>query len=125
MKTRRFLSLVVALFSWAEKDVSFVCSALSNETCYKAPKISQADLSKIANGGVAVLPNFVPQDLVERMRTDAKQLKAKGAFRPDGLSNYAKGDTNHPGMWPSWGITRHDYNLTTFWRNCEHSWRPT
>ena len=98
MKTRRFLSLVVALFSWAEKDVSYVCSALSNETCYKAPKISQADLSKIANGGVAVLPNFVPQDLVERMRTDAKQLKAKGAFRPDGLSNYAKGDTKQQGF---------------------------
>mmetsp|Transcript_14515 Transcript_14515/g.22156 ORF Transcript_14515/g.22156 Transcript_14515/m.22156 type:complete len:399 (-) Transcript_14515:291-1487(-) len=93
----RFLSLVVALFSWAEKDASLFASALSSST-KATPTISKADMDKIANGGVAVLPNFVPQDLVERMRTDAKQLKKKGAFRPDGLSNYAKGNSDQQGF---------------------------
>jgi len=52
-------------------------------------RISQENIAKIANGGVAVLPNFVPPDLVERLRTDAKTLQKQGHFRPDGLTNDA------------------------------------
>ena len=35
------------------------------------------------------------------MRDDAKRLKGKGAFRPDGLSNYAKGNSDQQGFTPS------------------------
>eukprot|EP00584_Thalassiosira_punctigera_P016008 CAMPEP_0172562188 /NCGR_PEP_ID=MMETSP1067-20121228/95926_1 /TAXON_ID=265564 ORGANISM="Thalassiosira punctigera, Strain Tpunct2005C2" /NCGR_SAMPLE_ID=MMETSP1067 /ASSEMBLY_ACC=CAM_ASM_000444 /LENGTH=380 /DNA_ID=CAMNT_0013352371 /DNA_START=21 /DNA_END=1163 /DNA_ORIENTATION=+ len=96
-QTQRFLCLMVALFSWAEKDVNAL-SAAASATKASPSMLSEADVAKIANGGVAVLPGFVPPDLVERMRADAKKLKAKGAFRPDGLSNYARGNSDQQGF---------------------------
>jgi len=83
--------LVVTLFSW---DDAFALST----TKASLPTISQTDVDKIANGGVAVLPDFFTNDLVERMRTDAQQLQKQGAFRPDGLSNYAKGNSDQQGF---------------------------
>ncbi len=102
-QTSRFICLVVALFSCVEQDASqhYYASALSASTSKTAASpslLSEIDVAKIANGGVAVLPGFVPADLVERMRIDAKKLKANGAFRPDGLSNYAKGTSDKQGF---------------------------
>jgi Rps23 Pro-64 3,4-dihydroxylase Tpa1-like proline 4-hydroxylase len=115
---RRFFCLLVALFSWVEKD-TLLASALSASTAgdrgtlatttttttttttiasTNSAQISKADVVKIANGGVAVLPEFVPSDLVRRMRIDAQQLKRKGAFRPDGLTNNALGNSNQQGF---------------------------
>jgi hypothetical protein len=42
-----------------------------------------------ARGGVAVIPNFIPKDLVKAMRTDARNLFEAGYFQPDGLTNTA------------------------------------
>lgn len=107
----------MALFSWVEKDALFAnaFSALTPDqgtltattivaaaaTTTTSPLLSRSAVAKIANGGVAVLPGFVPADMVERMRTDAQQLQKKGAFRPDGLTNYALGGSNQQGFTPS------------------------
>ena len=98
-QTQRFLCLVVALFSCVEKDISALSAEASTATkASPTCMLSEDDVAKISNGGVAVLPGFVPQDLVERMRADAKKLKAKGEFRPDGLSNYARGNSDQQGF---------------------------
>ena len=97
----RFLCSVVGLVLWVEHDASLFASALptaDTKAICSAQSLSQADFDNIANGGVAVLRDFVPRDLVERMRADAEQLKKKGAFRPDGLSNYAKGNSDQQGF---------------------------
>jgi len=100
--------LVVALFSWTEKDGVPVAQAFSSisptdttTTTTRAntdPLISQEDVAKISNGGVAVISNFVPPDLVERMRKDASELKKQGQFRPDGLTNNALGGSRQQGF---------------------------
>jgi Rps23 Pro-64 3,4-dihydroxylase Tpa1-like proline 4-hydroxylase len=101
----RSLCLLVALFSWVEKDALFANAlsavATTSTSTLPSPLLSSSDVAKIANGGVAVLPGFVPADLVERMRADAKQLQKKGAFRPDGLTNYALGDSEKQGFTPA------------------------
>jgi Rps23 Pro-64 3,4-dihydroxylase Tpa1-like proline 4-hydroxylase len=56
--------------------------------------ISSEDINKIALGGVAVISNFVPTDLVNKMRNDAISLQSNGYFRADGLSNKALGSRN-------------------------------
>ena len=116
----RFVCLFIAFFScWIEKDgvhynVAHAFSSSSAETsttdngttCDAAAAaaaatsllISQEDVTKISNGGVAVISNFVPPDLVARMRKDAKELKKQGEFRPDGLTNKALGDSNKQGF---------------------------
>jgi Rps23 Pro-64 3,4-dihydroxylase Tpa1-like proline 4-hydroxylase len=43
----------------------------------------------MAHGGVAVLPQWLPDDLATRMRRDAQSLFAAGYFVPDGLTNTA------------------------------------
>ena len=68
----------------------------NNNNCW----ISSEDVRKIALGEVAVIPNFVPNELVTRMRKDAQQLQKNGYFRPDGLSNYSKGGTKSQGFTP-------------------------
>jgi len=106
----RSLCLLVILLSWVEKDTLFAnalaataatTSTSTSTTTLTSPLLSRSDVAKIANGGVAVLPGFVPADLVERMRADAKQLQKKGAFRPDGLTNYALGDSEKQGFTPT------------------------
>eukprot|EP00537_Pseudo-nitzschia_pungens_P018361 CAMPEP_0172403536 /NCGR_PEP_ID=MMETSP1061-20121228/59683_1 /TAXON_ID=37318 /ORGANISM="Pseudo-nitzschia pungens, Strain cf. pungens" /LENGTH=174 /DNA_ID=CAMNT_0013137981 /DNA_START=152 /DNA_END=673 /DNA_ORIENTATION=- len=73
--------------------VSCFAEALSSTssagTCASTSLLSQETVATIANGGVAVLQGFVPPDLVERLRADAKNLQKKGHFRPDGLTNNA------------------------------------
>ncbi|OEU12156.1 hypothetical protein FRACYDRAFT_244417 [Fragilariopsis cylindrus CCMP1102] len=56
--------------------------------------LSSEDINKIALGGVAVIANFVPSDLINRMRKDAISLQKNGHFRADGLSNKALGSRN-------------------------------
>lgn len=38
---------------------------------------------------MAVIPNFLPKDLVTAMRADARNLFEAGTFQPDGLTNTA------------------------------------
>lgn len=46
-------------------------------------------MTTISRGGVAIIPNFLSSDLVDRMRADAKTLFRDGYFVPDGLTNTA------------------------------------
>ena len=63
-----------------------------------SPILSSAHITTIANGGVAILPNFVPPTLVTKLRKDATLLQSQGHFRPDGLTNNAKGNANKQGF---------------------------
>lgn len=51
--------------------------------------LSSNDLQRIAHGGVAIIPNFLPPHLTSSLRNDATQLFALNQFRPDGLTNTA------------------------------------
>jgi len=51
--------------------------------------LTHSDVQTIARGGVAVIPNFLPKDLVTAMRADARNLFEAGTFQPDGLTNTA------------------------------------
>eukprot|EP00536_Pseudo-nitzschia_multiseries_P013218 jgi/Psemu1/210934/e_gw1.548.12.1 len=108
---RHVVCFLIALASWrfvveTNDDygtVSLVAEALSTTTnsnsnsaattCASAsstqPLLSPESVANIASGGVAVLRGFVPPDLVERLRADARSLQQKGHFRPDGLTNNA------------------------------------
>ena len=102
---------MLLLLSWIEKD-ALVADALSasttdpstgstpttTATATFSPRIPAADVDRIASGGVAVLPGFVPADLVRRMRTDARKLQSDGFFRPDGLTNNALGGSQQQGF---------------------------
>jgi len=52
--------------------------------------LSDGALTAIARGRVYVEPNWIPPALVSAMCSDAKLLKARGMFSPDGLTNTAK-----------------------------------
>lgn len=101
----RFLCWAAFLLSWADAlAVALPPSppkAIPTATTAAAATplvVPPSDVSTVANGGVAVLPDFFSPDLMSRMRTDARQLQKRGAFRPDGLSNYAKGDSDAQGF---------------------------
>jgi Rps23 Pro-64 3,4-dihydroxylase Tpa1-like proline 4-hydroxylase len=51
--------------------------------------LSNHDIQRIAHGGVAIIPNFLPPHLTHALRNDAKQLFILNQFRPDGLTNTA------------------------------------
>jgi len=51
--------------------------------------IGSDHVKTIALGGVAVIPNWLPPDLVARMRHDVGKLFEDGYFTPDGLTNTA------------------------------------
>lgn len=61
-------------------------------------KLSATNIEEIERGGVVVIPNWLPNDLITRMRNDAKQLFADGLFRPDGLTNTALGKPERQGF---------------------------
>jgi len=52
--------------------------------------LTQNDIQKIARGGVAIIPDFIPDELVSALRKDARFLFNNGDFQPDGLTNTAK-----------------------------------
>lgn len=52
--------------------------------------ISTDDIRTISQGGVAVLPNWLPPHLIQSMRADARNLFKTGQFQPDGLTNTAR-----------------------------------
>jgi len=45
-------------------------------------------LGKISRGGVAIIPDFVPSELVTALRADSRYLFKNGQFTPDGLVCY-------------------------------------
>ncbi|KAK1739907.1 2OG-Fe(II) oxygenase family protein [Skeletonema marinoi] len=75
------------------------CCALSSNTAAattttttnscSSPLISTEDIQKISQGGVAIIPNWLPPHLITAMHDDAQQLFQDGQFRPDGLTNTA------------------------------------
>ena len=58
--------------------------------------LSNDDIRRIAHGGVAIMPNFLPPHLTRALRDDAEELFALDQFRPDGLTNTALLRTNAP-----------------------------
>jgi hypothetical protein len=71
-------------------------STLSSPSTYRL--IEPTHIEQIERGGVAVIPNWLPSDLITRMRNDAKKLFAEGLFRPDGLTNTALGKPEKQGF---------------------------
>jgi len=51
--------------------------------------LTQSDVQSIDRGGIAVIPDFIPGDLVTSLRKDARFLFENGDFQPDGLTNTA------------------------------------
>jgi hypothetical protein len=51
--------------------------------------VASRHLDIIAHGGVAILPNWLPEDLTNNMKRDARVLFDAGFFTPDGLTNTA------------------------------------
>lgn len=69
----------------------FVTSALvvSTNALTTSNLLTPTDVHKIAHGGVAVVENFLPPELVKSLRVDARSLFESGNFQPDGLTNTA------------------------------------
>ena len=61
----------------------------NNEQQY-SPLLSAQDIQKISSGGVAIIPNWLPPNLLTKMRQDARELFNNGQFQPDGLTNTAR-----------------------------------
>jgi len=61
----------------------------NNEQQY-SPLLSAQDIQKISSGGVAIIPNWLPPNLLAKMRQDARELFNNGQFQPDGLTNTAR-----------------------------------
>ena len=61
----------------------------NNEQQY-SPLLSAQDIQKISSGGVAIIPNWLPPNLLTKMREDARELFNNGQFQPDGLTNTAR-----------------------------------
>ena len=55
-----------------------------------SPLLSAQDIQKISSGGVAIIPNWLPPNLLTKMREDARELFNNGQFQPDGLTNTAR-----------------------------------
>lgn len=51
--------------------------------------INSEHVNTIAQGQVAVIPEWLPPDMIQRMRKDAVGLFEDGYFTPDGLTNTA------------------------------------
>eukprot|EP00521_Asterionellopsis_glacialis_P009448 CAMPEP_0195287924 /NCGR_PEP_ID=MMETSP0707-20130614/4790_1 /TAXON_ID=33640 /ORGANISM="Asterionellopsis glacialis, Strain CCMP134" /LENGTH=387 /DNA_ID=CAMNT_0040347729 /DNA_START=157 /DNA_END=1320 /DNA_ORIENTATION=- len=62
------------------------CESINNEA---KSLVSAEVLNKIAYGGVAVIPNWLPPSLTKSLHDDAQNLFDKGYFTPDGLTNTA------------------------------------
>jgi SM-20-related protein len=45
------------------------------------PRISKQDIDSLSTEGYVIIPNFLPQDLVDELRDDILQLRSGGAFR--------------------------------------------
>ena len=63
-----------------------------------SPLISSEDIHKISKGGVAIIPNWLPSNLVTSMRNDARHLFETDQFQPDGLTNTALGRPDQQGF---------------------------
>ncbi|KAL3942731.1 MAG: hypothetical protein SGBAC_003138 [Bacillariaceae sp.] len=50
--------------------------------------LSQSAYDTIANGQIAVIPNFLPQEEIIRLRADATNLHAENKFSTDALASY-------------------------------------
>ena len=61
----------------------------NNEQQY-SPLLSAQDIQKISSGGVAIIPNWLPPNLLTKMREEARELFNNGQFQPDGLTNTAR-----------------------------------
>eukprot|EP00578_Thalassiosira_sp_NH16_P010759 CAMPEP_0181120190 /NCGR_PEP_ID=MMETSP1071-20121207/24017_1 /TAXON_ID=35127 /ORGANISM="Thalassiosira sp., Strain NH16" /LENGTH=421 /DNA_ID=CAMNT_0023204815 /DNA_START=15 /DNA_END=1280 /DNA_ORIENTATION=+ len=59
-------------------------------TTNRSRLISADDIREISQGGVAIIPDWLPPHLVRAMRADARQLFEDGQFQPDGLTNTAR-----------------------------------
>ena len=79
-------------------------SSSSHRTAYddssssSSPLISSEDIHKISKGGVAIIPNWLPSNLVTSMRNDARHLFETDQFQPDGLTNTALGRPDQQGF---------------------------
>ena len=79
-------------------------SSSSHQTAYddssssSSPLISSEDIHKISKGGVAIIPNWLPSNLVTSMRNDARHLFETDQFQPDGLTNTALGKPDQQGF---------------------------
>ena len=78
-------------------------SSSSHQTAYddsssSSPLISSEDIHKISKGGVAIIPNWLPSNLVTSMRNDARHLFETDQFQPDGLTNTALGRPDQQGF---------------------------
>ena len=60
--------------------------------------MSLEDIHKISKGGVAIIPNWLPSNLVTSMRNDARHLFETDQFQPDGLTNTALGRPDQQGF---------------------------
>jgi len=78
---------MILLGTFSFMAVVAVADALVNSA------LTQSDIQTIARGGVAVIPAFLPNDLVTAMRADARNLFETGSFQPDGLTNTALSKT--------------------------------
>ncbi|HUF20521.1 MAG TPA: 2OG-Fe(II) oxygenase [Burkholderiales bacterium] len=50
-----------------------------------AGPIADRAASAIAGHGIAVIENFLPEDMIATLRAEARRLQAQGAFRPAGI----------------------------------------
>ena len=86
-----FLSLALLPVVYVRGFSASGPSSTAASSSVAAPSLlSPGSIEKIAQGGVAVEHNWLPPDLVQSLRADAKELFKTGQFQPDGLTNTAR-----------------------------------
>ena len=92
-RTVSFLGTLGLLFLPA---AAFGPSAKSqpSEAPTSASLLSPGSLEQIAQGSVAIEHNWLPPDLVASLRSDARELFARGNFQPDGRVDFINSTMN-------------------------------
>lgn len=80
------------------KNTSSSSHQTADDSSSSSPLISSEDIHKISKGGVAIIPNWLPSNLVTSMRNDARHLFETDQFQPDGLTNTALGKPDQQGF---------------------------
>ncbi|KAL7537034.1 hypothetical protein ACHAXR_009025 [Thalassiosira sp. AJA248-18] len=56
-------------------------AAPTTTTTSLLPEISQSDMQTLSNQGYVIIPNFLPQNLVDELREDIRTLRSNSAFK--------------------------------------------
>jgi len=80
------------------KNTSSSSHQTADDSSSSSPLISSEDIHKISKGGVAIIPNWLPSNLITSMRNDARHLFETDQFQPDGLTNTALGKPDQQGF---------------------------